>query len=87
VTYRVKVKPAAEKELLGLSKSDYAALLLRLQSLAENQRPDGVIKLKAKDFWRVRVGRFRIIYRIEEKQELVEVVRIARRNEGTYKRL
>jgi len=87
VSYRVEVKPSAEKELLRLNKSDYTALLLRIQSLAENQRPGGAIKLRAKDFWRVRVGRFRIIYRIEEKQRLVEVVRITRRREDTYKGL
>jgi mRNA interferase RelE/StbE len=87
VNYRVEVKPSAEKELLRLSKNDSSVILWRIQSLAEIQRPGGAIKLKAKDFWRIRVGRFRIIYRIEEKQKLIEVVRIMRRREDTYKGL
>ena len=85
--YRVDLKPAAEKELSRLPQRDYALLLQHVESLADDRWPWGAIKLKAKAFWRVRVGRFRIIYRIDDEQRLVEVVRITRRNENTYKGL
>ena len=85
--YRVVVKPVAEKELLRLAERDYVLLVQRLASLAEDPWPRGAIKLKAKAFWRVRLGHFRIIYRIDDDQRLVEVVRIARRSADTYKGL
>ena len=85
--YRVEIKPAAEKELSHLAERDCALLLQHVESLADERWPRGTIKLKAKAFWRVRVGRFRIIYRIDDEQRLVEVVRITRRNENTYKSL
>jgi len=83
----VVVKPAAEKELLRLAERDYVLLVQRLASLAEDPRPGGAMKLRTKAFWRVRLGHFRIIYRIDDDQRLVEVVRIARRSEDTYKGL
>lgn len=85
--YKVEVKPASEKELLRLAKRDYNLLLQHVKSLVDDPWPRGVIKLKAKAFWRVRVGRFRIIFRIDDEQELVEVVKITRRSEDTYKGL
>lgn len=85
--YRVEVKPSAEKELLRLPEREFMLLRQHIESLANNPWPGGAIRLKAKIFWRVRVRRFRIIYRIAEEQKLVEVVRITRRNEKTYKGL
>ena len=85
--YRLEIKPAAEKELLRLAERDSVILSRHVKSLADNPYPGGAIKLKAKAFWRVRVGNFRIIYRLDNEQRLVEVVRITRRSEDTYKGL
>jgi mRNA-degrading endonuclease RelE of RelBE toxin-antitoxin system len=37
--------------------------------------------------WRIRVGRYRVLYAIDDKQGLVTVVGVARRAEDTYRRL
>ncbi|WP_420612108.1 type II toxin-antitoxin system RelE family toxin [Candidatus Spongiisocius sp.] len=37
--------------------------------------------------WRVRAGRFRIIYEVHDDKRLLIVLRIARRHKGTYRDL
>ncbi|OYW48283.1 MAG: plasmid stabilization protein, partial [Rhodobacterales bacterium 12-65-15] len=47
-------------------------------------RPHGCLKLVGhKDHWRVRVGDWRIVYRIEDGRLVVVVVRVAARS-GVY---
>lgn len=85
--YTVIVKPRAEKELVNLPGQDYKRITLRIRELEENPRPSGVVKLKTKNNWRIRVGKFRVIYEVNDAVKLVEVVDVLRRNEGTYKGL
>lgn len=43
-------------------------MLLRFQQLAENPRPDGVVKMKgANDQYRIRIGDYCVRYEIEIK--------------------
>mgnify|MGYP001589732467 FL=1 len=45
------------------------------------------MKLTGSGFWRVRAGRYRVIYAINDSERVVVVVRVARRSEGTYRGL
>ena len=54
----------------------------RIDSLAENPRPQGVKKLSGEDdMHRIRVGDYRIIYQIREKSLVVLIVRIGHRSD------
>lgn len=54
----------------------------RIDSLAENPRPQGVKKLSGEDdMYRIRVGDYRIIYQIREKSLVVLIVRIGHRSD------
>jgi mRNA interferase RelE/StbE len=55
-------------------------------ALAIEPRPPGAAKLAGSAFWRLRTGELRIIYTIDEQRRLVIVLRVARRNESTYRR-
>ena len=53
-----------------------------IQALADDPRPPGCRKLEGRnDEWRVRVGTWRVVYRIEDGRLVVVVVRIAPRGE------
>ncbi len=52
-----------------------------IHSLAENPRPNGYIKLKGKDAYRIRVGDYRIIYEIIDKILLVDVIDVGHRSD------
>lgn len=68
-----------------ISKKDRTALLEVLQKLTRNANTDNLrpTKLQGKDFYRIRQGRFRIIYHLEKKQVVVDSIKL--RNEKTYK--
>jgi mRNA interferase RelE/StbE len=57
-------------------------LIREAESLESNPRPPGSIKLRGEDdLYRVRVGDWRIIYRIEEDRLTVPVVRVGHRRD------
>jgi len=80
--YRVEIAPAAQRELSKLPKKVQERIDERILALAENPRPPGSKKLEGEvDFQRIRVGDYRIIYQVKDKELLVLVVRIGNRRE------
>ncbi len=49
--------------------------------------PPGAAKLAGTDFWRLRIGDLRIIYRVDDDTGVVVILRVARRSESTYRRV
>ena len=59
-----------------------------LRELSNDPRPAGSAKLAGfAAVWRVRTGRFRVIYEVHEDERRLMVLRVARRDERTYRRL
>jgi len=85
--YRVALIPRAASELAALPREAQARIDARILALALNPRPPGVKKLKGEEgFYRSRVGDYRVVYSVHDKELLVLVVRIAPRSEA-YRRL
>ena len=85
--YTIKVASArVEKQLVSVSETDRAHLVIRLRVLAEQPRPKGV-KALARNVCRLRVGRYRVIYKVFEREQVVLLGKIAPRAEGTYKHI
>ena len=85
MSYEVRLRRAAQKELDSLSPKDYRAVARVIDSLESNPRPPRVKKLADSGLWRVRLGKYRVVYAIDDTNKLVIVVRVARRREDTYK--
>lgn len=80
--YRIKLKPAAVRDLAALEQRHRIRVGKRIDTLAANPRPPGAEKLKgADDLWRVRVGDYRIVYAIQDAALLVLVVRLGHRRD------
>jgi len=79
--YRVLIKPSAVKELEEISEKDRHRIVYRIRGLSQNPRPRGCEKLTAHDKYRIRQGRFRILYQIRDDEVVVIVVRIAHRKD------
>lgn len=76
--YAIVFARSARKELQALDHPVALRLLKRIESLAVNPRPAGILKLAgATDLWRMRVGEWRIIYRIDDRARLVDIAGIA----------
>lgn len=82
MAYRVELKPSAASQVKKLEHGMQRRVLAKFRQLAENPRPPGVQKLQGPDdFYRVRVGDFRIIYAIFDDQLVVLILSVGDRKE------
>ncbi|MBI3318117.1 MAG: type II toxin-antitoxin system RelE/ParE family toxin [Candidatus Omnitrophica bacterium] len=86
MSYSLRLHRSAQRELDRLSESEFRPLDAAILALESDPRPFGVQKLKEKLF-RVRVGRWRIIYAVLDETREVIILRVTRRNEQTYRPL
>ena len=85
--YSIELTRQAEKDLAGLPTRIQRQIGARIDSLADDPRPDGVVKLKgAQNEYRVRSGDYRILYQIFDDRIVVVVVRIADRKDAYWDR-
>ncbi|MDH5364028.1 MAG: type II toxin-antitoxin system RelE/ParE family toxin [Dehalococcoidia bacterium] len=84
--YRVELTPRAQHELDELRKVEFERIVAVIRTLEANPRPLGVRKLRG-PIYRIRVGDWRIIYAVFDKDRLVIVGKIARRSEDTYNKV
>jgi mRNA interferase RelE/StbE len=81
--YSIVFARSARKELQGLDPPIALRLLKRIETLAKDPRPAGVVKLEgATDLWRIRVGEWRVVYRIDNRVRLVDITSIGHRREA-----
>ena len=80
--YRLLIKPSAVKELEAIpGKRERRRLLERISRLAEEPRPQGCEKLSGQEKYRLRQGRYRILYEIKDQDLLVYVVKVGPRKD------
>ena len=84
--YRLEVTKAAQRGLHKLGDKEFDRIVAAIRSLRENARPKGSRKLR-RNIHRIRVGDWRIIYAVFEKDKLVIVGKVARRSKRTYDKL
>ena len=78
--YRIEFSPKADRQFKKLPRAIQLRLGPKIDSLAENPRPVGVKKLQGKDdFYRIRAGDYRIIYKIQDEILTVLVLTIGHR--------
>ncbi len=81
--YRVEISKVAGKELRALPKNEIARIYERMLGLSDNPRPPGSKKLEGnkEDFWRIRVGDYRVIYSIDDVISIVDIRHIGNRRD------
>jgi len=82
-SYRVEIKLSAVRELEGIGrKADRQRLARRIRALGTQPRPPGCQKLAGDgERYRLRQGRYRVIYAIDDAERLVTVFRIGDRKD------
>jgi mRNA interferase RelE/StbE len=80
--YSISFARSARKELEHLPGDVVERILAKIEMLAENPRPVGVIKLHGqKNLWRMRVGDYRVVYSIDDFSKAVDVSVIRHRRD------
>jgi mRNA interferase RelE/StbE len=81
VSYELRIKPSAVKELRALRKRDRVRIAERIQNLSDDPRPRGCEKLTGGVRYRVRQGAFRVLYEVDDEEGIVTVVKIGHRRD------
>ena len=79
--YAVTVLPRAQKVLAAIRSPDFERVRDAIRKLSSTPRPSGCKKLTGRDGWRIRVGRFRVIYEIDDMNRLINVLDVGDRRD------
>ena len=82
--YQVLLRRRAEKQLDRVPYADHPRIVEAMLALEDNPRPRGCRKL-FDDIYCIRVGDYRVIYKIDDEQKEVVMGKVARRREDTYR--
>ena len=79
--YKVYFKASVEKDFTTIPKKDLKKILRRTEELADDPRPPGCEKLTGQERYRLRQGRYRIAYSIQDDELTVWVVKVGHRKD------
>ena len=80
-SYELVVRRSVAKDLRALPRTDLKRILARMAALADDPRPPGSEKLSGLERYRVRQGRYRILYEIHDLRLTVIVVKVGHRRD------
>ena len=84
--YSIEFDKSVKKTLSKLPNEVIKKILDAIAELADDARPNGCKKLQSSgDYYRIKVGNYRVIYEINDGELLILVVEIGHRKE-VYKR-
>lgn len=81
MNYNILVLRSAQKELAKLPSDVYERLRDKISTLSSNPRPAGSKKLTARPAWRIRIGDYRVIYEINDREKSVLIVHVGHRKD------
>ncbi len=80
--YEIEISRTAEKQLRRLPRADQARVVRTMRTLADNPFPRGARKLSGyDDVFRVRTGRYRILYSVSERTLVIVVLKVGHRRD------
>lgn len=74
--YKIYFRESVEKDFRSIPKKDIKKILRRIESLATEPRPKGCEKLTNQERYRLRQGRYRIVYSIRDNKHTLHVVKV-----------
>lgn len=81
VSYKIFFKESVEKDFHRIPRKDLKKILARIKLLSENPRPPGCEKLTGQEKYRIRQGRYRVVYSIQDEEVTLWIVKVAHRKD------
>jgi mRNA interferase RelE/StbE len=81
MNYSISIKKRAAKALNNLPDGDYQRVRDAIRELAPNPRPSGCLELAGREGWRIRIGVYRVIYQISDREQKIIVLDIGHRRD------
>jgi mRNA interferase RelE/StbE len=83
MSYQVIVPQPVQKQINNLPMIAQTRIISAIQSLTDIPRPNGVKKLKGyENSYRIRVGEYRIIYEIKDKELIILLFNCSHRKDA-----
>jgi mRNA interferase RelE/StbE len=80
--YTLTITPRGLRQLERVPRQDLPAVITAIQGLAAVPRPPGCLQLRGRLVgWRIRVGRFRVVYEIDDTPRTVTVTDVDHRRD------
>ncbi len=79
--YKIFVRKSVWKDFESIPQKELNRILQKIESLSENPRPSGSQKLSGQERFRIRQGRYCIIYSIQDEELTVWVVKVGHRKD------
>lgn len=79
--YKLKILPHAQKDLDRLHGKIFQKIKEEIILLSKNTWPYGALKLTNEEGYRIRVGDYRVLYRIDDNSKAIFIYRIKHRKE------
>jgi mRNA interferase RelE/StbE len=79
--YKIHFRESVEKDFRVIPKKDVKQILQRIELLAAEPRPLGCEKLTDQERYRIRQGRYRIVYSIQDDELTVWIVKVGHRKD------
>lgn len=86
MTHRLDIAAVAERQFAKIERESQRKLRAAIEMLAECPRPRGCRKLIGyQDVYRIRVGRYRVIYSVDDAKVIVLILKLGHRR-AVYRR-
>jgi mRNA interferase RelE/StbE len=86
MSYIIIISKSVQKQIDDLPNDVKERIVEKIQNLANEPRPDGVVKVKGSDNeYRIRVGDYRVRYEIDDESQLVQLLQCKHRKD-VYKK-
>jgi mRNA interferase RelE/StbE len=79
--YKIFFKKSVQKDLSSTPRNDLKKILSRIENLGQDPRSAGCEKLTGKERYRLRQGRYRILYSIQEDELTIWIVKVGHRKD------
>lgn len=79
--FEIFFRESVWKDLIKIPKTDLRKIPKKISSLSEQPCPHGCEKLPGQERYRLRQGRYRIVYSIQENELTVWIVKIGHRKD------
>ncbi len=79
--YKIFFRKSVWKDFESIPKKELNRILEEIESLSENPRPSGSQKLSGQERYRIRQGRYRILYSIQDKELTIWIVKVGHRKD------
>ena len=82
-SYKILWKKSAEHDIRNIDKKYIPKIISAIESLSKNPFPKGVCKIKiSTSNYRIRIGRYRVIYQIDTKNKLITIYYVRHRKDA-----